>query len=111
MSMKMVVAIIQDKDAGKLLRKMTEAGYSATRLASTGGFLRSGNTTLVTGVENERLEELLKLIKDICHQREEMLTQTQPIMGPVDAHIPIPVEVPVGGATIFVLDVEQFLKV
>lgn len=109
--MKMVVAIVQDKDVGKLLHRITDQGYSATRLSSSGGFLRSGNTTLLLGVEEERVEPLVDIIRQVCHQREEMLTQAQPIMGPVDAHIPFPIQVSVGGATIFVLEVEQFIKV
>ncbi len=109
--MKMVIAIVQDKDVGKLLQGVTREGLSATRLASSGGFLRSGNTTLLFGVEEQRLDTLLAIIRETCHLREEMLTQTQSIMGPVNAHIPYPIEVPVGGATIFVLDVEQFIKV
>ena len=109
--MKMVIAIVQDQDVGRLLQCVTREGLRATRLASSGGFLRSGNTTLLFGVEEERLVGLLSTIRETCHQREEMLTQAQPIMGLVDAHIPFPIEVPVGGATVFVLDVEQFIKV
>ncbi|EGW36084.1 hypothetical protein DOT_6049 [Desulfosporosinus sp. OT] len=109
--MKMVIAIVQDKDVGGLLQCVTREGLRATRLASSGGFLRSGNTTLLFGVEEQRLEGLLSMIRGTCHQREEILTQAQPIMGPVDTHIPFPIEVPVGGATVFVLDVEQFFKV
>jgi len=109
--MKMVVAIVQDKDVGKLLHRITAQGFSATRLASSGGFLRSGNVTLLLGVEEEKLESLVEIIRQTCHLREELLTQAQPIMGPVDAHIPFPIEVPVGGATIFVLDVQQLIKV
>ncbi len=109
--MKMVIAIVQDKDVSKLLQSVTRDGLRATRLASSGGFLRSGNTTLLIGVEVERLEGLLLMIRETCPQREEMLTLAQPIMGPADAHLPFPIEVPVGGATVFVLDVEQFIKV
>ena len=107
----MVVAIVQDKDAARLLPKLVKEGFSATRLSSSGGFLRSGNTTLLLGVEEERLEQLISLIRATCQQRNEMLTQSQPVISPVDAHIPFPIEVPVGGATLFVLNVEQFLKV
>lgn len=109
--MKMVIAIVQDNDVGKLLQGVTREGLQATRLASSGGFLRSGNTTLLFGVEEERLEGLLSTIRETCHQREEMFTQAQPIMGPVEAHMSFPIEVPVGGATVFVLDAEQFFKV
>lgn len=107
----MVIAIVQDKDVGKLLQCVTREGLRATRLASSGGFLRSGNTTLLFGIEEERLDTLLAMIRETCCLREEMLTQAQSIMGPMDTHIPFPIEVPVGGATIFVLDVEQFIKV
>jgi len=109
--MKMVIAIVQDKDVSRLLQYVTRDGLRATRLASSGGFLRSGNTTLLFGVEEQRVEGLLSTIRETCHQREEMLTLAQPIMGPADAQIPFPIEVPVGGATVFVLDVEQFIKV
>ncbi|MDR3600089.1 MAG: cyclic-di-AMP receptor [Desulfosporosinus sp.] len=109
--MKMVIAIVQDKDVSKLLECVIQAGLRATRLASSGGFLRSGNTTLLFGVEEQRLESLLAMIREICYQREEILTQAQPVMGPIDTYIPFPIEVPVGGATLFVLDVEQFIRV
>lgn len=109
--MKMIVVIVQDKDVSKLLERITQAGFGATKLASSGGFLRSGNTTLLIGVEEEKLEALLELIRDTCKQRTEMLTQVQPIIGPIDAHVPVPIEVTVGGATVFVLDVIQYLKV
>jgi uncharacterized protein YaaQ len=109
--MKMVVTIVQDNDVSTLLQRVTREGLRATRLASSGGFLRSGNTTLLFGVEEERLVGLLSMIRETCHQREEMLTVAQPMMGPADAHIPFPIEIPVGGATVFVLDVEQFIKV
>ncbi|HUX47068.1 MAG TPA: cyclic-di-AMP receptor, partial [Desulfosporosinus sp.] len=72
--MKMVIAIVQDKDVGRLLQSVTREGLSATRLASSGGFLRSGNTTLLFGVEEERLIGLLSMIRETCRQREEMLT-------------------------------------
>lgn len=109
--MKMVIAIVQDKDVGKLLQCVTREGLSVTRLTSSGGFLRSGNTTLLFGVEEDRLEALLSTIRETCQQRKEMLTQAQLVMGPIDVHISFPIEVPVGGATVFVLDVEQFIKV
>lgn len=109
--MKMVIAIVQDKDVSKLLLDVTREGLRATRLASSGGFLRSGNTTLLFGVEESQLDTLLATIRETCHLREELLTPTQTIMGPVNAHIPYPIEVPVGGATVFVIDVEQFIKV
>lgn len=108
--MKLVVAVIQDKDSHRLLDELTQGGFRATKLASTGGFLREGNTTLLVGVEDERVERVLNLVKNTCRAREQLVTPLSPIGGPADAYIPYPVEILVGGATIFVLDVERFEK-
>ncbi len=110
--MKMVIAIVQDKDAGKLLQRLTKEHISATRLSSSGGFLRSGNTTLLIGIEQERLDFLIELIRQTCRKREETHPQIQPpTIGPADANIPFPLQVPVGGATVFVLTIDETYKV
>lgn len=108
--MKLIVAVIQDKDQGRLLEALMEAGFRATKLASTGGFLREGNTTLLLGVEDERVEAAMQIIRRICKAREQLVTPLSPMGGPADAYIPYPVEVTVGGATVFVLNVERFEK-
>lgn len=108
--MKMVVAVIQDKDAHRLLTELTQEGFRATKLSSTGGFLREGNTTLFVGVEDLQVERVLRVIKTTCRSREQLVTPLSPMGGPADSYIPYPVEVVVGGATIFVLDVERFEK-
>lgn len=110
MSVKLVVAVIQDKDAHRLLTGLTQEGFRATKLSSTGGFLREGNTTLLVGVEDHQVERVLRVIKDTCRSREQLVTPLSPMGGPADSYIPYPVEVIVGGATIFVLDVERFEK-
>lgn len=109
--MKMLVAIVQDKDAGKLLQRLVKEKISATRLSSTGGFLRSGNTTLLIGVKDEQQDEVIEIIRQTCRKREELIPQTSTVMGPADPHIPFPIQVPVGGATIFSIHVDQFIKV
>lgn len=108
--MKLVVAVIQDKDAPRLLESLTKEGFRATKLASTGGFLREGNTTLLVGVEDEQVDRVVQLIKDTCRAREQLVTPLTPIGGPADSYIPYPVEILVGGATVFVLNVERFDK-
>lgn len=107
---KLVVAVVQDQDAGPLLEKLLAAGYGATRLATTGGFLRQGNTTLMIGVEDSKVEEALGLIEDTCRSRTQVVTPWVPLGGAVDSYVPYPVEVTVGGATVFVLPVEEFRK-
>lgn len=109
--MKLVVAIVQDKDALKVVSSLMEQGYRATKLASTGGFLREGNTTLLVGVETPKVEQVLGIIKEICHSREQLVTPLSPMGGAVDSFLPYPVEVTVGGATVFVLDVERFVRI
>lgn len=108
--MKLVVAVIQDKDAHRLLSALVTAGVRATKLASTGGFLREGNTTLLVGVSDEQVEQVVDMIKSNCQAREQLVTPLSPMGGPADTYIPYPVEVQVGGATIFVLPVDRFAK-
>lgn len=109
--MKLIVAVIQDKDANRLVEALVDRGFRATKLASTGGFLKEGNTTLLIGVEDQQVEPAVEVIKRVCQSREELVTPLSPVGGPVDSYVPYPVEVQVGGATIFVVDVERFEKV
>lgn len=109
--MKLIVAVIQDKDAARLLEALVQKGFRATKLASTGGFLREGNTTLLIGTEAEKVDEVMKIIEKICQSREQLVTPLTPVGGPAESYVPYPVEVIIGGATIFVLDVERYEKI
>ena len=108
--MKMLIAIIQDEDATKLLAALMNEGYSVTKLATTGGFLRAGNTTVLLGVEENRLAGALAVIERTCSSRRQVGTSQSPITGTPGMEEPHPIEVTVGGATIFVIDVEQFAR-
>lgn len=105
--MRLIVAIVQDKDAGRILQALVKEEYRATRLASTGGFLREGNTTLLVGVEEDQVDQVVALIGELGCSREKLVTPLSAVGGPMDSYVPYPVEVTVGGATIFVLPVEQ----
>lgn len=109
--MKLVYAIVQHDDAMDLMDKLTTKGFGVTKIASTGGFLRSGNTTLMIGVEKEKVDEVIDVIKEQCTTRDEIITTTSPMMSATDSFITYPVEVQVGGATIFVVDVDKFMKI
>ena len=85
-------------------------GYSATKLATTGGFLRSGNTTLLIGVDDDRLEGCLHIIEKLCKSRRQIATSPITAGGAVGMYAHMPIEVTVGGATVFVMDVAQFAK-
>ena len=111
--MKLVLAIVQDDDAIDLIEELTDKDYRVTKLATTGGFLKSGNTTLMIGVEEKEVKNLINVIEDVCIRRKEMVpTSTPNTIGTNSGlYVPYPIEVEVGGATIFVLDVDQFYKV
>lgn len=106
--MKLVIAIIQDKDAPRILESLTKSGFSATKLASTGGFLHDGNTTLLIGVEDEHAGLVHEQIGRLAKSRHKLVTPIAPVGGAMDTYVPYPVEVVVGGATIFTLPVERF---
>lgn len=106
--MKLVLAVIQDKDSNRLSQALIKADFRATKLASTGGFLKEGNTTFLIGVEDDEIDELLEIIKENCKSREQLVAPMSPLGGSADAYSPYPVEIEVGGATVFVLPVEAF---
>lgn len=106
--MKLILAVVQDQDSARLMNAMVDHNFRVTKLASTGGFLKSGNTTFMIGTEDIRVEKALQVIKDNCKSREQLMAPVSPMGGNADSYIPYPVEVKVGGATVFVLPVEQF---
>lgn len=107
--MKLVLAIMSKEDSGIVMNTLTEEKIQVTKLATTGGFLKSGNTTLITGVEDSKLKKVIDIISRCSSKR----TQIMPSAMPMDISvISAPTfEVTVGGATIFVLNVEQYEKV
>ncbi len=109
--MKLVIAVIHDEDSHRLTERLNKAGFMATKLASTGGFLKTGNTTIFVGTEKEKLEEVLEIIKKECKTNKQMSLLNPPVAGMPDGYLPYPIEVTVGGATVFVLDVDQYLKI
>jgi len=106
--MKLVIAIVHDEDSYTLLEKLTNAEYRVTKLASTGGFLRSGNTTFLIGVEASKVESVLEIIRNECNKRTEL--KSVPVAGDAHTFMAAPIEITTGGATIFVVDVEQYFK-
>ena len=109
--MKLIIAIVQDEDASRLISSLMNEGYSATKLATTGGFLRSGNTTLILGVDDNKFDGAMAVIEKVCKSRKQIATSPSPMAGSTGVYAPYPIEVMVGGATIFVLNVEQFTKI
>ncbi len=108
--MKLVVAVVQNDDAGALSDALRENNYASTVISTTGGFLREGNSTILVGVDGVRVDALLKLIRENCTTRTQYVNPVPPVMEPGELYLAQPVEVQVGGATVFVLDVERFEK-
>jgi len=108
--MKLIIAIVQDEDASRLISELMTANFGVTKLATTGGFLRAGNTTLLVGVEDERFKAAMDVIETVCKSRKQIAASPVSMVGVPGAYTPYPIEVVVGGATVFVLTVDQFIK-
>lgn len=106
--MKLVVAIVHGEDAGVLVDALLEREYRATRLHSSGGFLKQSNATVIVGVDDDQVETVIGIVRDNCNARTQIVNPMPPIMEPGEFFMPYPLEVEVGGATVFVLPVERF---
>ncbi|UCC75614.1 MAG: cyclic-di-AMP receptor [Anaerolineales bacterium] len=107
--MHLMVAIVGDEDAGRVTEALAERGYASTRISTASGFLKMSNTTLLIGVENEQVEEVLGIIKASCHPRARP-TPPLPSERPLGFPPAPPAEkktVRVGGAVVFVVEVKR----
>ena len=106
--MKLIVAIVNKEDSKAVNSELVRAGFSVTRLATTGGFLLAGNVTILVGTEEEKVDDCIAVISEYSRQRTEVVPSTTNYgMAATTAY---PLEVTVGGATVFVLDVDRFTK-
>jgi uncharacterized protein YaaQ len=87
---KLVIAVVQDRDAGAVIDALVQREYRSTRINTQGGFLRRGNATLLIGVEDEQVDDVLALVRDNIHQAGDQRT---------------------GAGTAFVLNVARFVRV
>lgn len=106
--MKLIIAIVHDRDRQRVGDSLLQAGHKFTKIATTGGFLRDGNCTLLIGAEDDQVDEVVDALRSCCKTREQYVNQP-----PIDAlgaggMLMNPVKVTVGGAIIFVVDVERF---
>ena len=106
--MKLIVAIVHNEDAGALVDALLDREYRATRLHSSGGFLKQSNATIIVGAEDDQVDAIVEIVRDNCTSRTQIVNPMPPIMEPGEFFMPYPLEVEVGGATVFVLPVERF---
>jgi uncharacterized protein YaaQ len=105
---KLIVAIVHNEDAGTLVNALLDKEFRATRLHSSGGFLKQSNATIIVGVEDADVHEVMGIVRANCVSRTQVVNPMPPIMEPGEFFMPYPLEVEVGGATVFVLPVERF---
>ncbi len=108
--MKLVISIVSNEDARPLINSLMRRGHRATMVSTTGGFLREGNATIFIGTEDKTLDEILGIIRDNCHTHTQYVNPLPPVIEPGEMYLPTPVEVEVGGATVFVINVDRFEK-
>lgn len=108
--MKLIIAIVQHEDSLVLIDALMEAKLYVTKLSTTGGFLKMGNTTLLIGTDEARIEQVLTIIRETCHSREQFMATALPFDSTGVGINSFPVKVNVGGATVFIMDVERFEK-
>lgn len=110
MGLKLINAIVQSDDAGALTDALREKNYPSTLVSSTGGFLREGNALIYTVVDEALVEGVLQIIKETCNTRSQYVNPMPPVMEPGELYMPQPVEVQIGGAVVFVVNVERMEK-
>lgn len=107
--MKLVIGIVSNDDASSVLSQLNSSRFTATRLSTSGGFLRTGNVTLLVGTEDEKVPEVIEIFRTYCSKRSQFTPSASLLAG--DGYISsAPVEITVGGSTVFVMDVEDFYK-
>jgi uncharacterized protein YaaQ len=109
--MKLLIAVIQRADAPDLVDAMTATGKGVTRVSSEGGFLHEGNVTLFVGVEDHEVDPVLELIRQHCHTRTRYVSALPPLAASGDFYPTTPIEIQVGGATVFVVAIEKLQRV
>ena len=108
--MKLILAIVQREDAIILTDALMEAEFYVTKLSSTGGFLKMNNTTLMIGTDDCNVEKALEIIKNTSKSREQFVASPMPV-GSMDLGLStMPIKVRLGGATVFIPDVDRFEK-
>jgi uncharacterized protein YaaQ len=105
--MKLIVSIVNSDDARGLTDALMQEGYRATTISTTGGFLRQGNATILIGTEDETVDDVLEIIRHNCRTRSQYVNPLPPVMESGELYMPSPVEVQVGGAVVFVLNVDR----
>jgi len=108
---KLILAVVHNEDARVLIDALLAHEYRATWLHSSGGFLKQANATILVGVEEDKIDDVVGIVRDNCRARTQTVSPIPPIMEPGEFFMPYPIEVEVGGAVIFVLPLDRFERI
>lgn len=109
--MKLIYAIVRNDNEEDVTSALNKNGFSVTKLNTTGGFLRKGNVTLMIGTSDELVDKAIDIIKEECGTRQKIKVDMPFISGAnMVNYSTVPMKIEVGGATIFVTNVERFEK-
>lgn len=108
--MKLIMAIVGSDDSREVLERLTKAGFRATVISTTGGFLREGNTTIFLGTEDSRVAQAVEVLRQVCRRRTQWVSPLPTLEGP-GLEMAEPIEISVGGAVVFVMNVEQSVQI
>ena len=106
--MKLVIAIVQDEDTDALTQALIAAGHRFTKVSTTGSFLRTGNTSLLIGIEDAQVPSVMNILRRTCRRRTQIAVPYSPALEPGLLYMPENFEVEVGGAVVFVANVARF---
>ncbi len=106
--MKLILSIVNHEDSRGLLEALIRRGFQATVLSTTGGFLREGHATMLIGTEDDKVEDVLRIISECCRTRTRYISPLPPLMELGELLASTPGEVEVGGATSLVLNVVRW---
>jgi uncharacterized protein YaaQ len=107
--MKLIVAVVQNRDADALFRRLSDAGIGATRIGSSGGYLRHANATVFIGIEEVRLAECIQVLRETCGRRVHHAPDLAAEIGDGDLASVMPSEQ--GGGIFFVMPLERFVRI
>jgi uncharacterized protein YaaQ len=108
---KLIIAIVQDEDTDTLTDALISAGFRFTKISTTGSFLRTGNSSLMIGVEDEGVQGVLAILQRTCRRRTQIAVPYSPALEPGLLYMPENFEVEVGGAVVFVANVSRFERI
>lgn len=107
--MKLLISVINSDDTYALTDALVDQDYTATIISTVGGFLREGNTTLLIGVQDNQVVDVLEIIRANCRTRRKFVSPVSAALNE-GSYLAMPIEVEVGGAVVFVVSVERFVK-